>query len=586
MFYLRIHIQNARVTAGVVLSLFTLTYLHSQSSLFRETSVEMGLHAFGHNFGLAVADCNHDGLDDLYVSRRNGENLLFLNDGSNKFLEWGHQAGIEYGLGTRTSIWADLDNDGFPELYLGNDFEADILYKNNEDGTFVDVTGSAGILNPFNTFSVNVSDVNLDGRLDIYVSNFLGPNALFINRGELLFTDSAEKYMVLDPGKSMASIFFDYDNDGDQDLYMVHDGGEPNVLLENTLQAPFKDVSALSGSDHKGQGMGVDAGDINNDGWMDLYITNLYENTLLLNKGDGSFEDISQSAGVDDYGMGWGTTFLDFDNDGWVDIYLCNDSYFSSYPNVLYRNKGDLTFEKIDQNEVVSSSQAGYGCVCADLDLDGAVDIVVANEGDEDYVQIFHNQFKENHWIGFKLVGTKSNRDAVGAKIQIHDVKGVLHYDEITGGNGFAGQNSAIVHFGLGKENEIKEITVNWPSGTSQVFGPLNTDQYYVVVEDEEPREFSRLTTAITEQPTMSAVAVYPNPSMGVIFIDTGENPISEELFCELWSVDGHRLYAKYTINDKVGPVRLNIDLPDGLYWIRLTNADLHFTQKLAIFTP
>jgi hypothetical protein len=144
---------------------------------------------------------------------------------------------------------------------------------------------------------------------------------------------------------AMGAIFFDYDKDNDPDLYLVHDG-QPNILYKNIGGGRYVDVSTEAGVDYEGFGMGVDIGDVNQDGWMDLYITNLYENVLFLNNGDGTFTNASQKAQVEDYGMGWGTNFLDFNNDGLQDIYVTNDSYFSDYPNVLYKNIGDTLLGK------------------------------------------------------------------------------------------------------------------------------------------------------------------------------------------------------------------------------------------------
>lgn len=482
---------------------------------YQEISQAAGIDAAGPFRGLAFGDFDGDGWDDLYVCSRLGENKLYRNRGNGTFIDVSKAAGVNSSANTRLAIWGDLNNDGYPELYLGLENEPDILFLNNGNGTFTDISWSAGIYNPANPFSVSMADVNQDGRLDIYVANFKTENKLYLNNGALTFSDYTFRSGALSTRNAMATLFFDYDNDHDLDLYLVHDG-QPNLLYRNTGDGRFEEISEAAGVADPGFGMGADAGDINNDGWLDLYVTNLYENKLYLNNGDGAFSDISKSAGVDDYGMGWGTNFLDFNNDGWLDLYVANDSYFSPYPNVLYQNNGDLTFQIVEPEGPVSSRLGGYGSACADIDLDGRPDIALSNTGTNDRLQLFENNYPPGSWVGFRLVGTASNRDAVGARMEVWDDQGVKRLEEIAAGSSFASQNSLLQHFGLGAATGIDSVRILWPSGLEQRIGDLEAGHYYQITEGGAPEILNPQVTPTKEISSNRSItfrSVFPNPA-------------------------------------------------------------------------
>lgn len=497
---------------------------------YKDVSSTAGVKVAGQNNGVAFGDYDNDGDEDLYVSVKNGKNKLFQNIDGSHFINVAEFAGVDYEGSSRTSIWVDVNNDGFLDLYVGNFEENDVLYLNQGDGTFADETRFGRIYNPGKTFSVNAADVNQDGFIDIYVANFREENKLYINRGDGSFSNKIEESGAKSIVNAMGVAFFDYDKDNDPDLYLTHDG-QPNILYKNVGGGRFVDVSAEAGVDFKGFGMGVDVGDVNKDGWLDLYITNLYENVLFLNKGDGTFTDASKKAQVEDYGMGWGTNFLDFNNDGLIDIYVSNDSYFSDYPNVLYKNMGDSTFSEMDQEYEVCSRMAGYGSAVADINRDGFVDLVVANSGTKDYLQLFVNQSKEGNWIGFKLEGVKSNPAAVGARVELVDENGVLHVDEINAGSGYASMNSLILHFGLGEATRIQSGIIVWPNSPKQEIRALEQGHYYKIVEGEVPVILEQTVTNTQETVfELEAVQLFPNPATEQLQIEMVVKEASELL--------------------------------------------------------
>jgi hypothetical protein len=475
--------DSSRLTPfSVSLFLCVLLPLSLQSqSAFEEVSQSAGINNTGLNHGVALADFDQDGDEDIYVSRIDGTNLLYQNQGNGKFIEVAAQYGLDHAGKSYLSVWGDLDNDGDPDLYVGNGGQANRLFRNDGTNGFVDITQMAGVGHAGRPRSINLADVDLDGYLDIYIANLGGENVLYRNRGDLRFTDIIQESGATDQLIAMGAIFFDYDNDGDPDLYLTHDNNQANILYENDGSGHFTDVSAVSGTNIAAMGMGVDAGDINNDGWLDLYITNLSYNALLLNRGDGTFANLTLQSQTADRGMGWGCIFLDYDLDGWVDIYTANDSYFSPFPNVLYRNLGDLSFALVESESPLSSMFAGYGTAQADFNLDGWPDIFLVNSG-KDGNQLFLNQKGENHWVKLQLQGNVSNRAAIGARVTLK-AGGQTQIRETTAGSGYASQNSLIQYFGLGANDQIDSVHIRWPSGQEDVYTNLAVDQWHLLNE-------------------------------------------------------------------------------------------------------
>jgi hypothetical protein len=436
--------------------------------------------------GVAVADYDGDGWEDIYWSTPDGDNLLHRNVGDGTFEEVAARAGVTGAFDTRSAVWGDFDNDGHIDLYLAVFEETDILYRNRGDGTFVDVSTRAGIENVGRPFSVSLGDVDGDGWLDIYVANFGSANVLYHNDGGGRFSNVLPDEQSLSEHHAMGTIFFDYDDDGDPDLFTTHDG-QRNVLFENAGGLTLVDVSAQSGLDFLGFGMGVDVADVDADGHLDVYVTHMNENELFVSRGDGTFTNAAHAVGAGDPGMGWGTSFIDFDNDGQVDIYVANDSDFSFHPNVLLRNEAG-SFVPKGADESLASQRGSYGTATGDFDRDGRLDLAVANLSPGDRCQLFMNGASPSgRWIGFELEGAESNRSAIGARVEGVDDLGVLHVDEITAGSGFAGASRLAVHFGLGSATELTEVVIRWPSGRVQSIASLRGGTQYFVREGAAP---------------------------------------------------------------------------------------------------
>lgn len=551
------------------ISIFATLFLHLTLSAqvnFPDISAQAGIAIDGRNVGVAIGDYDNDGDEDIYLSRLYTANILYQNNGDNTFTDVAFLAGVAFQGNTYVSTWGDLDNDGDLDLYLGNINQPNKLYRNNGDGTFKDISFPAGIGHSSKPRSVLFADVDRDGFLDIYLANLLEENVLYHNNGDLTFTDITETANVKDDRISMGAIFFDYDNDDDIDLYLTHDADQPNILYQNDGTGHFTDVSVAANADHESNGMGVDVADVNHDGFLDIYITNLSYNTLLLNQGDGTFTDVSQQSGATDTGMGWGTNFFDFNNDSYEDIYMVNDSRFTPAPNVLYENNGDLTFTEVSENQPIASMGASYGSAIADFDQDGRLDVFVANQGDEGN-QLFKNDCAVmGNYLKVKLTGTTSNRSAIGSRVTLRVGTRIL-LDEVIAGSGYSSQNSLTLHFGLDTAEKVDEMTIRWANGLVEQYYDIYANQLVEVIENES------LSTSIDEVNIHTTpLKIYPNPvttQLYIHFILTENSPFDLVIF----NASGQVVKAIANEPSASGEqqFRVNNDLPKGIYFLKLT---------------
>jgi hypothetical protein len=429
----------------------------------------------GNGRGVAWGDYDNDGDLDLYLSNYGGAyaNKLFRNDGNDLFVDATSGPLGDPGNGMSV-VWGDYDNDGDLDLYLANYGSANKLFRNDGGGVFTDVTsgplGDAG-----NGMGVAWGDYDNDGDLDIYLSNCGQANKLFRNVGGGIFVDATSGPLG-DAGCGSGVAWGDYDNDGDLDLYLANYDNTGNKLFRNDGNGVFVDVTSgpLGGP---GFCTGVAWGDYDNDGDLDLYIANYGSagNRLLRNDGGGVFSDVTSgplSGPQNSTSVAWG----DYDNDGDLDLYVGA----GGYPKKLLRNDGSGVFVDATSGPLGEASST-QGVAWGDCDNDGDLDLYVSNYGYAN--RLFLNQVgSKNNWLHVDLVGTVSNKSAIGARVRVRS-GGISQIREISGSSGFLGQNSLTAAFGLGSATRVDTLEIRWPSGIVQRCTAVPIDKLLQIYE-------------------------------------------------------------------------------------------------------
>jgi enediyne biosynthesis protein E4 len=507
--------------------------------------------------GVGWIDYDQDGLMDLYFVQSAATDIykpphplssaLYHNNGDGTFTDVTERAGVGaaglYGQGVAVG---DFDNDGYPDLYVTGYGRA-ILYHNNGDGTFTDVTEKAGVADKGGwSTSAGWFDYDKDGYLDLLVCNYIEWNPknniwcgehrpgyraychpdnykgqklkLYHNNHDGTFTDVSEKSGVGVPeAKGMGVVLADFNNDGWPDIAVANDTW-PNFLFINKKDGTFKDVSFTSGiaasEDGKYEaGMGIDAADVDGDGWLDLYVTHLdFElNRLYHNNRDETFDDVTYASGIGNKAIflsGVTMKFLDYDNDGWTDICQANGAMLDNIhlyhtevtykePLLMFRNLGHGKFEKVSEQLGLDFVRpvAGRGLAAADFDNDGDLDLAINNRGD--FPELLRNDGgNANHWLEVFLVGTKSNRDGVGATLKLTS-ESFTQMKQRQGGSGYMSASDPRLHFGLGQRRSIESLEITWPSGTVEKLTNVPIDQIITVKEGTGvvPRSFPKIAS-------------------------------------------------------------------------------------------
>jgi hypothetical protein len=497
-------------SAGTLLGSFLL--LAAAASVladpFSDVTARAGVGDKGRGKGVAWADVDGDGRLDLFVSNKGGPSRFYLNNGDGAFRDATEEAGLEDSGYCMGSVFGDVDNDGRPDLYLakGGRYEIEsnrLMLNASAPGhpRFIDITASAGVGIKTFTYGATMFDYDRDGRLDIYCSDYgVGQrNILFRNvstgRGPegVRFADVTDAAGVGSRAWAWSSDAFDFDGDGWDDLYVSngrYPAGEKNILFRNMGDGTFRDVTDDAGVGDENWALGTGVGDINNDGLLDLYVSNYVgRNTMYLNLGGGRFRDISRSSNTDNDGWGKGPAFGDTDHDGFADLYE-GDCKFS---NQFYRNNGDLTFTDIVNRYPFMKLETirSKGSAFADYDNDGDLDLYVINW--EVANSLFRNEQNDRNWVKVRCEGTtyddpayryRSTRDAVGAKVRLLRDGKLVGFREVMTANGFCSEPPLEVHFGA-DANLRYDIEVTFPSGIKVVRRNVAAGAAYLVREDE-----------------------------------------------------------------------------------------------------
>ena len=556
------------------------------ATLFTDITVDAGILFSGASEGVCVFDYNNDGMDDILFTTRNGSsNHLFRNEGNMVFTDVSFESNIGVTMEARTAVTGDFDNDGDQDVFIGATVGESILFENTGDGTFQDITNLSGINISDQVRGSSWVDHDTDGFLDLYVGLLYEPNKLFKNNGDGTFVDVAQNINAAGPltaGIIMGLGFIDYDRDGDQDLFITQDNNNGNILLRYEDYGAYMDISAISQTDLKVMGMGVAFGDIDRDGLFDFYTTNLYENSLLLNSESGVFSDISTSSGTEDIpgSMGWGTFFFDANNDGWVDIYNNNETAFGGIINSLMINQGDLTFNMLNNESGAVINNNGYGSAFSDFDKDGDLDmILVGHPSSSGSINLLRNDSDPQNWIIFQVSQLGQNIYGIGSTIELyHGNTRQLNF--IGAGNGYCSQNTLDVHFGLGNEIEVDSAVVIWPDGSTDTFTGLAINAYNILLKGNQTPLSVKTYPAPKE---FELSAIYPNPFNSTISISILSFS-TELIYMEIFNSIGEMISDKKVIvsGKESKTITLNFGKrPSGVYLIHLRSAQHSELKKI-----
>ncbi len=458
-------------------------YQNNGDGTFTDVTEKAGVGDTGYGHGCAVGDYNNDGKLDLYVTNY-GVNRLYRNNGDGTFTEVAESAGVTEPRWSTSCAFADYDRDGNLDLYVVNYIvydidenpwcgrkekgiraycepdnfiaQSDTLYRNNGDGTFTDVTKTAGIYNT--------------------------------------------------TGKGLGVVWGDYDNDGALDIYVANDSTE-NLFYHNNRDGTFEEVGfmvgvALSEDGAAENGMGTAFGDWNNDGWLDLTVTNyaLQTNTLYHNDADGFFTDataMTKTAQLTYPYLGWATAFIDYDNDGYQDLFVANGHLHENLAeielegtygqrNLLFRNNYDNTFTEVSETlgPGMKLADVSRGATFADYDLDGDIDIVVTNSNTAPRL-LRNDGGNRKNWLQIRLTATNGSTDAIGTRVKITTEK-LTQIREVRSGDGYLSQQDLTLHFGIGDYEQVDSIEVQWQSGKKQLIRSVQANQVLSLEENRD----------------------------------------------------------------------------------------------------
>lgn len=572
----------------LLLPYFTIAQIHFQEAATSK-KVTHRIERGSIGAGVSVYDFNQDGLDDLTLATERGRLIGFYVNTGSVFEEI--PALVENREEVKQILWADYDNDGDPDLFTTSFYGQNHLYQNEGNLQLVEVTQSSGLsLEKHATYGACWGDYNRDGWLDLlynvhnYSGDQTGGNHLYQNNADGTFTEVTEIAAMGNEKKiPFAAAFLDFNNDQWPDIYTANDKLTANTLYENLGNGHFYDASADTDSDARMNAMCVNAADINQDGWVDIYVTNTFVGGQLLeNSGpqasiqDIRFENRAPELGIDyKNGNGWGSTFFDADNDGDLDLYMCGNSSDPSVKGVHFYENINKTHFEIITDGFGQDTFSSFSNAIGDFDEDGLLDIIVQNNNPAPFFLWDNQTSNNNNWVKVKLEGILSNRDGIGARIEMY--AGTLYQSNFTYcGFGFLGQNTNKQHIGIGEHEQIDSLIITWSSGHIDRLYQLVPNQLYTIKEGSStnnqinvasdisiiPRQ---ITTSIEETTLNPTVQIVPNPVIDNFQIYTNFNFSTISIF----SLSGQQLVEYHYDNTNAKNIVVN-QLEQGLYLLKV----------------
>jgi hypothetical protein len=530
--------------------------------------VSYGVSTYGG--GVSFKDFDNDGWDDISYSSTNGKSIYFFKNVNGNFSLITFN-GIDNIRRTKQVIWVDYDNDGDNDLFVTSINNLNAFYENDGNMNFTDISASCGLFQVnLSTYGASFGDIDNDGDLDVFIANRDDitenqRNYLYQNENGVFIDITEGAGINMENELTFCAAFFDYNNDGDQDIYIANDkSSNKNRLYKNNGDGTFEDVSDISGAGVSIDAMSTTIGDYNNDGWFDIYITNSPNgNQLLRNNGDETFTDVSIQTGTEFNSIGWGAVFLDANNDANLDLYvsgLLDGSNADRLSAAYYHNNGDNTYTIPNNIGFENDNRKSYSNAIGDFNNDGFSDIIVLNDEENNF--LWENETTTaNNWLKIKLEGVASNKDGIGNRIEVF-ANGESQYRYTLCGEGYLGQNSSYEFFGLADATTIDYIKVTWnKTGMVETIENPAINNAIIIQEGN-----GVLNTSLA---VLDVISIYPNPSSeGIYTVNLSGSSFPKTMI--VIDVSGRIIMDK-----KVNSAKAILDLSknaSGIYFVKITS--------------
>lgn len=585
------------MTTRVFILFLIFSNLSNAQLAFEDVATQVGVnYSYGdseYGGGVSFADFNNDGWDDITYATEDGAQIYFFENNNGVF-NLVTLNGISNTYKTKQVIWIDYDNDGDKDLFVTAIEGVNEFYRNDGGMNFTNISSTIGFFQTdLFTYGTSFGDIDNDGDLDAFISNRTSTeqnqrNYLYRN-DEGTFVDITQSSGIPiedEEGNensqlSFCTMFFDYNKDGFQDIYLANDKTDNiNRLYKNLGNGTFEDVSVASGSGIAVNAMTTTLGDYNNDGWFDIYITNTQSsqagngNVLLKNNGDGTFTNVAEETGTTFNSLAWGAVFLDADNDTLLDLYVSGgfDGSIGSFLSAAFYHQQNDGIFVIPQNiGFENDTRKSFSNAIGDINNDGKPDIIVCNDTENNF--LWENKTTNtNNWLKVKLEGVTTNRDGIGNTIEIF-INGRSQYRYTLAGEGYISQNSYHEFFGLGEATEVDYVKVTWTgTNTEDIIYEVNANQSITIKEG-----IGVLTS--NDIQTNSLFSLYPNPSYDGVFKLSVNNNKSNTL--KVYDLAGRLILKIKNLKDK-DQFSLN-HCKKGIYLAKVSSDHKSSTIKLVL---